>query len=103
MQNYSEWLELVLGPLGALVLAVSASYVMAREIRKRHAKEVDWLRSRLEETDKELDAERTARVQDAKDAGRDLLELSDRFHVTLQHLDTVITEDEDADEEKTAE
>jgi alkylation response protein AidB-like acyl-CoA dehydrogenase len=92
-----EWLQLVLGPLGALALAVTAAVVMTRELGRRHSAEVQWLRDEIarlqvsvRETRAQLDAEQIARVRDAKSSNAAILEVSDRVHSTICRLEDLV-------------
>ncbi len=90
------WLQLVLGPLGALVLAVSIGVAALRELRRKHAQELQWLTDALRQREQEnaslqekLDTEHAARLKDAHDMTDTLLALNDRIHQTLDRLETL--------------
>ena len=91
-----DWLQLVIGPAGALVLAVIFGAAAAKELRKRHDEELAALRASLlrREVDltqarAQLEAEHAARLGDAKATTQTLLDLNDRIHQTLDTLETL--------------
>jgi len=91
-----EWLQLVVGPAGALVLAVIFGAAAAKELRMKHAEQVETLRASLKyrhqelaELRAQLQAEHAARLDDAKATTQTLLELNDRIHRTLDGLEAL--------------
>ena len=91
-----EWFQLVIGPAGALVLAVLFGAGAAKELRKKHAEQIETLRAALARRVEELcqvraqlEAEHAARLLDAKATTKTLLDLNDRIHRTLDALDSL--------------
>jgi CHAD domain-containing protein len=74
----SEILNKILGPVGALVLAI----VCLRWVVKQWREEVKLLRANLS-------AEHQARLKDAKAATETLLHLNDRLHHTIAQLSEI--------------
>lgn len=91
-----EWLQLALGPLGALVIALGVGVGVARELRRKHAGEISRLETLLAERTREcaelralLQTEHAARLEDAKATTGTLLALNDRIHRTLDNLEAL--------------
>ena len=91
-----EWLQLAIGPAGALAIALTFAVLVGKELRRKHAAEVQRLERLLTErttecatTRAELAAEHVARLEDAKATTRTLLDLNDRIHRTLDGLEAL--------------
>jgi Skp family chaperone for outer membrane proteins len=99
----SELLSQILGPLGALVLAVVALRYQTRTataerttLRQRYEQEIEHLRGELDAEQREhlatraaLQEEHRARLRDARSTTETLLALTDRVHATVDLLRTV--------------
>lgn len=92
----TDWWALALGPLGALVIALTAALYSARELRRVQAERVDRLeqmlanrRTECEQLRGQLQAEHANRLEDAKTTTRTLLDLNDRIHKTLDGLEAL--------------
>lgn len=91
-----DWLQLVIGPVGALVLAIVYGAGAVKELRAKHAEQIQQLTDSREVRIKELaelrcqlQQEHAARLEDAKATTRTLLDLNDRIHRTLDTLETL--------------
>ena len=91
-----EWLQLAIGPAGALVIALTAAVLAGKELRRKHMAEVKRLEQLLAERTGEceqcraqLQAEHAARLDDAKATTATLLSLNDRIHQTLDNLEAL--------------
>lgn len=91
-----DWLQLVIGPAGALVLAVLYGWGAVKELRAKHSEQIaQLLESRdlrikeLTECRTQLQNEHAARLQDARETTRTLLDLNDRIHRTLDGLEAL--------------
>jgi len=91
-----DWISLVLGPLGALVLSVTLLATLLRELRRKHQAELARLDSLLAERAREvselsdrLTEEHAGRLADARETTRTLMDLNDRIHQTLERLETL--------------
>ena len=92
----TEWVQMALGPLGGLVMAVAATVVLVRELRQRWAEEFTRLEKALSERAEEcralqakLQDEHEQRLLDAKATTETLLALQARVHQTLDNLETL--------------
>lgn len=92
----AEWVQAILGPVGALVFAATATIVLVRELRKRAAEELarleQALAGRVEECQAlaaKLEAEHAGRLDDARRTTETLLSLTDRIHQTLDKLESL--------------
>lgn len=75
--------ELLLGPFGALVLALTLLWNLLR----RSAAREESLLADLRQSRAQLEQEHAGRLSDAKATTATLLEVTDRIHQTLDSLD----------------
>ena len=92
-----DWLEVALGPVGALALAVPTAAYALRKVEARYESELATVRAALTKCEGELDdarsalaAETQARLADAKAASASLLAVYDRVHATLDGLEDFV-------------
>jgi hypothetical protein len=95
-----EWVELAMGPMGALALAVPLAVVLLRRLDSRYADELvalraenSSLRADVTESRKALEVEHGARLADAKESTKSLLGVYERVHETLDGLEALVKAD----------
>lgn len=98
-----EWWSLVLGPAGALVLAVSLAGVLLRQVSASHRRECERLRGQLANEQarsaqmwESLQASQQARLQsqqarleDAKRASVAMMQVLSELHQTVERLEQI--------------
>lgn len=92
-----DFLEIALGPVGALALAVPTAAYALRKVENRYESELTLIKDSLARAETELEdarrclaAETQARLADAKEASASLLAVYERVHATLDGLEDFV-------------
>jgi len=93
VEEVAQWLQLVMGPLGALAVSLAVGSLALRELHRRHQVEVarfeaqvEYQRDQLAEMTASLKDANSQRIADAAATTQTLMLLNDRIHETVDHL-----------------